>query len=366
MIRTKKQKIITLSLVFVAVLTLAIGFAAFSNNLLIKSKLRVEPNVGEFSVVFSSNASSVQAENIVPVVSGSATAEEATIDNTSVPTLNNINATFKTPGDKVVYNLYAYNNGAYDAYLTNVIFNNAEGQSTFKVCTADAVTTQTSVDNACESIKVTVKVNTLEALETQTVTNHLLTKTTSETVTVTIEYLSTGYEADGPFTVNFGDISLVYSSVDGSVSTNDSSVSTNDGSGSTQRYYSWSYGGVGRDLPSDAKTTVSELNPSYPFYLGLDVDSNNKVTAAYACFVRNETEYCLKGYDREAFAINTEIIKDAYAEVVDTACSFGDVDSTCRADGLGADADSDGVVGAYDGHAVCYVSDYGNFECYES
>ena len=363
MIKTRKQKIITLSLVFVAVLTLAIGFAAFSNNLLIKSKLRVEPNVGEFSVVFSSSASSVQAGNIVPVVSGSATAEEATIDNTSVPTLNNINATFKTPGDKVVYNLYSYNNGAYDAYLTNVIFNNAEGQSTFKVCTADAVTTQTSVDDACASIKVTVKVNTLEALETQTVTNHLLTKTTSETVTVTIEYLSTGYEADGPFTVNFGDISLVYSSVDGSVSTNDSSVSTNDGSGSTQRYYSWSYGGVGRDLPSDAKTTVSELNPSYPFYLGLDVDSNNKVTAAYACFVRNETEYCLKGYDREAFAINTEIIKDAYAEVVDTACSFGDGYSDCYADGLYAYADSHGIVYARDDYAVCDVRDVGSFGC---
>ena len=126
------------------------------------------------------------------------------------------------------------------------------------------------------------------------------------------------------------------------------------------QYYSWSSGYVGEDLPSDAKLTVGELNLDYPFYLGLDVDSDNKVTAAYACFVRNNTEYCLKGTtDGSAYATNTDIIKDAFADVLDTACG----DSRCDADGLSAYANSNGNVSAGDDFASCYVSGNGSFEC---
>ena len=135
------------------------------------------------------------------------------------------------------------------------------------------------------------------------------------------------------------------------------------------QYYSWiSNGNIGEDLPDDAKTTVAELNPNYPFYLGLDVDSNNKITTAYVCFVRNETEYCLKGYDTDAFATNTEIIKDAYADVVDTAaCSFGvEIISVCT-DIFQVQAKPDGYVTANDSklRVGCDVFSNGNFSCIE-
>ena len=100
------------------------------------------------------------------------------------------------------------------------------------------------------------------------------------------------------------------------------------------QYYSWSSGSVGGDLPSDAKPTVAELNPSYPFYLGLDVE-DGKISAAYACFTRNGTEYCLKGYDTEAFATNNTILEEAFGK---SACSFDDGNSSCSADGLYSDA----------------------------
>ena len=132
------------------------------------------------------------------------------------------------------------------------------------------------------------------------------------------------------------------------------------------QYYSWSFGNIGEDLPSDAKTTVTELNPSYPVYLGLDVE-DGKVSTAYVCFTRNDVEYCLKGYDTEAIATNTEIIKDAYSDVVDTdACSFWDDSSNCHADGLTSDANSWGYVYAYDDSSECRVDDVGYFECQES
>ena len=97
------------------------------------------------------------------------------------------------------------------------------------------------------------------------------------------------------------------------------------------QYYSWYSGYIGEGLPSDAKTTVAELNTSYPFYLGFDVDSSNTVTAIYSCFRRNDQEYCLKGYDAEAYETNVEIIKDAYVDVVDTkACAFGEDSYSCE------------------------------------
>ena len=131
-----------------------------------------------------------------------------------------------------------------------------------------------------------------------------------------------------------------------------------------QYYSGMSYGEIGADLPSDAKTTVAELNPSYPVYLGLDVDADNKVSAAYACFTRNETEYCLKGYDTEAFATNNTVLEDAFKDV-ENACSFADGSSDCSADGLLAHADSFGDVHASDDIAVCYVYYDGLFNCSE-
>jgi prepilin-type N-terminal cleavage/methylation domain-containing protein len=126
------------------------------------------------------------------------------------------------------------------------------------------------------------------------------------------------------------------------------------------QYYSRSGGDIGEVLPSDAKTTVSELNTSYPFYLGLDVDADNKVTAAYSCFVRNNTEYCLKGYDTEAFATNTEVLTEAFGE---DNCSFDDDDSSCDAGGLYAGAASDGFVSARGDAVRCDVVSGGRFAC---
>ena len=131
------------------------------------------------------------------------------------------------------------------------------------------------------------------------------------------------------------------------------------------RYYSWSSGNVGGELPDDAKPTVAELNLGIPFYLGLDIDSNNKVTETYVCFVRNKVEYCIKGYEPEAFATNTEIIKEAYVDLVDTNdCSFSDSYSGCYTGDLNTSLRLDGSVYVDDGHAQCDVSSDGGFRCW--
>ena len=133
------------------------------------------------------------------------------------------------------------------------------------------------------------------------------------------------------------------------------------------QYYSWLGGSIGGDLPSDAKTNVLDIDTQgYPYYLGLDVDANNKVTAAYSCFTRNGIEYCLKGVDIDMFTTNTAVIKDAYADVVGTdACSFVDRVSHCGAGELLVSAYPNGEVYINDGfHYSCVVWSYGSFECY--
>ena len=136
------------------------------------------------------------------------------------------------------------------------------------------------------------------------------------------------------------------------------------------QYYSWSSGNVGEDLPSDAKRTVAELNPSYPFYLGLDVDADNKVSAAYACFTRNETEYCLKGTtDGSAYETNKTVLADAFKDELD-ACTWdeeglGGASSSCGADDFNANAFLDGVLDAADDSVHCFVDSDGSFMCYE-
>ena len=121
-------------------------------------------------------------------------------------------------------------------------------------------------------------------------------------------------------------------------------------------------GAIGDALPSTVKQKVSDIDTQgKPFYIGLDVE-DAKVIAAYACFTRNETEYCLNPND---FAKSTEIIKDAYVDVVDTvACGFNDYMSTCDAGGLYAAATSD-AVSADDGSTGCYATPNGTFGCSE-
>lgn len=129
------------------------------------------------------------------------------------------------------------------------------------------------------------------------------------------------------------------------------------------QYYSWVGGNIGGDLPSDTKENVSQVDTKgYPFYLGLDVDSNNKVSAAYVCFTRNETEYCLKGYDTEAHETNRSIL-EGLCNDVGSDCSG---DSTpFEADGLRANAYSGGSVGVSDvsTSTYCEVFTNGGFGC---
>ena len=201
----------------VGVVGLTLGFAAFSNSLTISSSASVTPDASTFNVDFSSSKDSVVAGTVSPVTNpGTVVGTEATIDNTTAPTISNLSATFTKPGDSVTYTFYARNAGEYEAFLKSINFNNVASGSTTKKCTAGVGTTDTLVQAACESITLSVKVGSESAVTgtTADISGHSLAKNSSETIVVKIEYTAGGALADGDFTVEFGDVSLTYSSVD--------------------------------------------------------------------------------------------------------------------------------------------------------
>ena len=71
----------------------------------IKSEANVAPISSTFGVKFSSNSTKLETNNITPTGNGSA----AIINNDGNPTIKNLNASFTSPGEKVVYKFYVLN-----------------------------------------------------------------------------------------------------------------------------------------------------------------------------------------------------------------------------------------------------------------
>jgi len=202
-----KYFILVALLVSVAALTL--GFAAFESTLTIKSSADVNPGGNNFKVDFSTSNTSTASGSVTPTVnptgvtgfSGSAATLNAT-------TISGLKATFTAPGQSVKYSFYAYNSGEFLAYLNSVNIG-------AKTCTAGTGTTASYVASACNGISISVKVGsqTYDASNTN-ISSHTLAKNTGEAVEVTIAYAAGSAEADGDFTVSFGDTILTYGSAD--------------------------------------------------------------------------------------------------------------------------------------------------------
>ena len=215
MTNVRKKQIKTIGILLVAVIGLAVGFSAFSSSLNIKTKLSVNPNNGTFLVKFSKNASTLDESSVVPTKSSDIfSAYNGVIDNTGIPTISNLGGEFTQPGETITYDFYALNTGSYNAYLTDVIFNNVDGEVTNKVCTSTNGTNQSAVDEACKNITIKVIVGTNEITQTRSLSGHELSPNQSEPVKVVISYLEGGILPEVEFDVEFGNISMIYNSLE--------------------------------------------------------------------------------------------------------------------------------------------------------
>ena len=127
-------------------------------------------------------------------------------------------------------------------------------------------------------------------------------------------------------------------------------------------YYGFDFeGSIGEVVPPSNPSSIPPTGEIR--YIGYDV-TDGVVSAAYACFVRNGKEYCLKCADAEAFNTNTDIIKEAFEDVVDTRCTFKTDNSSCMADGLHAYDEAEiQFVGVTTAGVDCIITDAGYIGC---
>ena len=204
--RYRQSQIIIIIALVAVMLGVSVGFAAFSNVLTIGSSAQVKPDSSTFSVLFSSSGTTQATSAVSGTGSGGASGGSASISGT---TISGLKANFTAPGQSVTYTFYSHNVGSFIAYLRNVNF------GTGRNCLAGIDTNSDMVDAACKDISVSVTVGDSTYIEDTIVTGHGLSIGMYEKIIIKITYASNGNFADGDFSVYFGDISLIYSSVDG-------------------------------------------------------------------------------------------------------------------------------------------------------
>ena len=230
-----KNKKITVAALIVAVLSLSIGFAAFSNSLNIKSSANVNPSDKDFKIVFSKERDTFVSGNEIISATGdiNGNTKKGSINDTG-DTLYNLETEFTTPGESVEYSLYIKNIGAYNAVLNKLEIEEAELTSDITVenyyivdngsvkCYAKKdpqnKANEQLLKEACNNIRLKVKLQQESEYITSTkeFDSYVINKGESESVTVTLEYTGDTV-ADTGFNVVFGSVKMNYATTKVSV-----------------------------------------------------------------------------------------------------------------------------------------------------
>ena len=224
--KERSSKVIAICALLVGVFALSIGFAAFTRNLDIKSEASVNPGDLALDVEFTADNDDDpenDTDTVVATVEG-ATAGDATIDNVSdsTPVISGLKANFTAKGQSVIYTFYVHNASEYVAYLKKADFKKVTGKDSNIVCTAGVSTTASTVNAteegktaACDDISLTLSIAGEDAFSTtkESFSSPSINVDEYQQVVVTISYDGSNPLPDGDFSVQFGDISLSYSSL---------------------------------------------------------------------------------------------------------------------------------------------------------
>ena len=236
--KEKSEKILIIVSLLVAIITLGVGFAAFSNTLTISSSATVSPDESDFKLVLyglpnkyymrdgvdrnaaifddvNSYTSTVKAG---PLVNGEDNdAEFAIIDNDNL-TLKNIKANLKKDVEAAYYYLVLKNEGKYDAYLDLSNF-----EEPAHTCVPDVGTTKELVDKTCERMdfgfnfgfydESTGKIDWTMFSYIDENKNVKIPVNSYMYIYVAVGYLKSSTFADGDFTVTWDDLKLNFSTV---------------------------------------------------------------------------------------------------------------------------------------------------------
>ncbi len=117
----KKITIPIVIVLIIAVVSLGVAFAAFSTTLNINGTAAVESTTWDIFFTSQDDGPKPTQSTTVPaanISTGGTTAEN--ISASYVATTYTWNASFKTPGDRIVYTIYVKNGGSYNAQVSNI------------------------------------------------------------------------------------------------------------------------------------------------------------------------------------------------------------------------------------------------------
>lgn len=205
----RRTQIVTIVALIIAVVTLGVGFAAFSATLNISSSASVSPSSDSFSVGFNATSDGImgQEQSISPVF-GVGAAQGSTVNfRAGDKSLSDLRVYFSEPNQMIQYDLWITNNGELDAYINKFVFNETP------VCIAETGASDDLVQDACEGIELVVQLKGMSINSGDNI-NCVLGKGSSVDISIQIRYKEGSAYADGPFSVDFGNISIESSTVE--------------------------------------------------------------------------------------------------------------------------------------------------------
>ncbi|MBO5121408.1 MAG: hypothetical protein J6C28_06990 [Bacilli bacterium] len=218
--KSRKVKFIIMITLMVAISAMSLGFAAFSATLNISSSASVTPSSDDFKLHLHNQTThtsdlSSQIANIVGY-NGAIAGTPAKYLPTNSLSIHPFGGTFTAPGQYIELKAYIVNEGYYDAYLGDIIYNNVDGTDSFVSCTipSDSDASQALVDAACDDFTVNVEIDDNLITKDETyLYGYVLPQGEAASLTIRIIYDENGDRADGAFYVQFGSITIDFGTV---------------------------------------------------------------------------------------------------------------------------------------------------------
>ena len=218
--KSRKVKFIIMITLMVAISAMSLGFTAFSATLNISSSASVTPSSDDFKLHLHNQTThtsdlSSQIANIVGY-NGAIAGTPAKYLPTNSLSIHPFGGTFTAPGQYIELKAYIVNEGYYDAYLGDIIYNNVDGTDSFVSCTipSDSDASQALVDAACDDFTVNVEIDDNLITKDETyLYGYVLPQGEAASLTIRIIYDENGDRADGAFYVQFGSITIDFGTV---------------------------------------------------------------------------------------------------------------------------------------------------------
>ncbi len=259
----------------IAVVSLGVAFAAFSTTLNINGTAAVESTTWDIFFTSQDDGPKPTQSTTVPaanISTGGTTAEN--ISASYVATTYTWNASFKSPGDRIVYTIYVKNGGNYNAQVSNIV--------------KPAVQCTTDPQNACQYISYNLWT---DSTGTTPLTTSFTVDAGDTEVFYLIAELSSSYGGNDGSGLVQSDLTTDAISATVTFQQTSSAISNNAGNGGNGGNSPANITYYGK-IDTEQGTSADWVN-SLSDLSAQDAYIKSSGGESFTCLVYNSTEYCI-------------------------------------------------------------------------